>query len=141
MKKCDREIMEILEAFDSTGCAHSAAALSGVDAKTVRRYVAARDAGRPLDSAVSRPKLIDEFMGKIEEWVDRSEGKVRADVAHERLSVKEIARLKAQITRLQDDLADSRRINDVQAKGTISLTVFRAFSFSSSPRPGIGARR
>ena len=87
MKKCDREIMEILEAFDSTGCAHSAAALSGVDAKTVRRYVAARDAGRPLDSAVSRPKLIDEFMGKIEEWVDRSEGKVRADVAHERLSV------------------------------------------------------
>jgi len=48
MKKSDREIMEILEAFDATGCAHSAAALAGVDPKTVRRYVAARDAGRPV---------------------------------------------------------------------------------------------
>ncbi|MGP9710080.1 hypothetical protein [Brachybacterium sp. AOP24-D1-21] len=45
MKKSDREIMEILEAFDATGSAHSAAGLAGVDAKTVRRYVAARDAG------------------------------------------------------------------------------------------------
>ncbi len=47
MKKSDREIMEILEAFDATGCAHSAARLACVDAKTVRSYVAARDAGRP----------------------------------------------------------------------------------------------
>ena len=31
-------------------------------------------------------------------------------------AVKEIARLNAQIARLQDDLADSRRINDVQGK-------------------------
>ena len=45
MKKSDREIMEILEAFDATGCAHSAAQLAGVDPKTVRRYVAKRDAG------------------------------------------------------------------------------------------------
>lgn len=45
MKKDDREIMEILEAFDMTGCAHSAAQLAGVDPKTVRRYVAARDSG------------------------------------------------------------------------------------------------
>jgi transposase len=85
MKKSDREIMEILEAFDATGCAHSAAELAGVDPKTVRRYVDARDAGRPVDAGVSRPKLIDTFMGKIEEWVERSEGKVRADVIHERL--------------------------------------------------------
>ncbi len=42
MKKCDREIMEILEAFDATGCAHSAAQIVRVDPKTVRRYVAAR---------------------------------------------------------------------------------------------------
>jgi len=28
VKKSDREIMEILEAFDVTGCAHSAAALA-----------------------------------------------------------------------------------------------------------------
>jgi len=34
---------------------------------------------------VSRPKLIDPFLDKVEEWVDRSEGKVRADVAHDRL--------------------------------------------------------
>ena len=48
MKKSDREIMEILEAFDATGRAHSAAQLAGVDPKTVRRYVSARDAGRPV---------------------------------------------------------------------------------------------
>ena len=40
MTKSDREIMEILEAFDLTGCAHSAAQLAGCDPKTVRRYVA-----------------------------------------------------------------------------------------------------
>ena len=48
MKKSDREIMEILEAFEKTRCAHSAAALAGVDPKTVRRYVAAREAGHEL---------------------------------------------------------------------------------------------
>ena len=37
--------MDILEAFDATGCAHSAAQLAGVDPKTVQRYVDARDAG------------------------------------------------------------------------------------------------
>lgn len=79
--------MNILEAFDATDCAHSAGPLAGVDAKTVRRYVAARDAGRPVDASVARPKLIDRFMPKIEEWVERSEGKVRADVVHERLVV------------------------------------------------------
>ena len=35
MKKDDREIMEILEAYDVTGCAHSAAQLVGMDPKTV----------------------------------------------------------------------------------------------------------
>ena len=29
--------------------------------------------------------LVDPFLEKIEEWVDRSRGKVRADVAHEKL--------------------------------------------------------
>ena len=51
MKKSDREIMEIPEVFDATGSAHSAAGLAGVDAKTVRRYVAARDAGARGDGA------------------------------------------------------------------------------------------
>jgi transposase len=85
VKKSDREIMEILEAFDATGCAHSAAVLAGVDPKTVRRYVDARDKGRPLDEPVRRPKLIDPFLPKIEELVETSEGEVRADVVHERL--------------------------------------------------------
>ena len=85
MKKSDREIMEILEAFDATGCAHSAAVLAGVDPKTVRRYVAKRDAGKPVDEPVQRPKLIDPFLPKIEELVETSEGEVRADVVHERL--------------------------------------------------------
>ena len=85
MKKSDREIMEILEAFDATGCAHSAAVLAGVDPKTVRRYVAKREAGEPVDAPVARPKLIDPFLDKIEELVETSEGEIRADVVHERL--------------------------------------------------------
>lgn len=85
MKKSDREIMEILEAFDATGCAHSAAVLAGVDPKTVRRYVAKREAGEPVGAQVVRPKLIDPFLPKIEELVETSEGIVRADVTHERL--------------------------------------------------------
>jgi hypothetical protein len=79
------EIMEILEAFDATGCAHSAAQIAGVDPKTVRRYVAAREEGRPVDGVVQRPRIIELFLAKIEEWVDRSDGSVRADVVHERL--------------------------------------------------------
>jgi transposase len=86
VKKSDREIMEILEAFDVTGCAHSAAQLAGVDPKTVRRYVGARDEGRPVDAPVQRPKLLDPFLPKVEELVEASEGTVRADVVHERLA-------------------------------------------------------
>ena len=77
--------MEILEAYDATGCAHSAAVLAGVDPKTVRHYVAKREAGVPVDEPVKRPKLIDAFAPKIEEAVDTSEGAIRADVLHERL--------------------------------------------------------
>lgn len=45
MTESDREIMEIPEALDAMGCAHSAASLAGAESKTVRRYVAAREAG------------------------------------------------------------------------------------------------
>ena len=48
MTKSDREIMEILEAFDLTRCAHSAAVLAGCDPKTVAGCVVRRDAGRDL---------------------------------------------------------------------------------------------
>src|SRR6266851_1239921 len=85
VKKSDREIMEILEAFDATGVAHSAAQLAGADPKTVRRYAQARDLGRPVTEPALRPKLIDPFLEKVEEWVERSKGKVRADKVHERL--------------------------------------------------------
>src|SRR6478752_7546958 len=33
----------------------------------------------------SRPRLVDEFLPKIEEWVEQSKGKIRADVAHDKL--------------------------------------------------------
>ena len=84
MKKSDREIMDILEAFDATGVANSAAPLCGADPKTVRRY--AQDLGRPATGPVLQPKMIDPFLPKIEEWVDRSKGQVRADKVHERLA-------------------------------------------------------
>jgi hypothetical protein len=86
--KSDREIMEILESYDLTRCAHSAAQLAGCDPKTVQRYVALREAGGgdPLVRSVAvRPKLIDPFLAKVEELVDRSKGKIRADRVHERL--------------------------------------------------------
>src|SRR6266542_1077832 len=86
VKQSDREIMEILEAFDATGVAHSAAPLCNADPKTVRRYAQARDHGRPVTEPVLRPKLIDPFLDKVEEWVERSGGKVRADIVHERLA-------------------------------------------------------
>jgi transposase len=77
--------MEIFEAFDLTRCSWSAAQLVGCDAKTVNRYLAIRDAGGdPFERAV-RPKAIDRFLPKIEELVDRSKGKIRADKVHERL--------------------------------------------------------
>jgi hypothetical protein len=85
VKKSDREIMEILEAYDATGVPPSAAALCNADPKTVRRYAQARDLGRPVTGPVLRPGLLDPFREKIEEWVDRSKGQVRADKVHERL--------------------------------------------------------
>src|SRR5258705_4472944 len=78
--KSAREIMEILESYDLTRCAHSAAQLAGCDAKTVKRYVALRDAGGgdPLvRGSAARPKLIDAFLPKVEELVDESKGKIR----------------------------------------------------------------
>jgi hypothetical protein len=85
LTKSDREIMEILEAFDLTRCSHSAGVLAGCDPKTVARYVAARDAGGNPFVRARRPRLIDPFLEKIEELVDRSKGEIRGDVVHERI--------------------------------------------------------
>jgi len=83
--KSAEEIMEILEAWDLTESYRDAGELAGVSHHTVARYVAARDAGRLVAQAASRPQLIDEFLAKVEEWVENSKGKIRADVAHEKL--------------------------------------------------------
>jgi transposase len=83
--KSDREVMEILEAFDLTRCAHSAAQLAGVDEKTVARYVAIRDSGGDPLARPRRVRSIDPFLPKVEEWVEASKGKIRADKVHERL--------------------------------------------------------
>jgi hypothetical protein len=85
LTKSDREIMDILEAFDMTRCAHSAAELAGVDEKTVARYVAIRDGGGDPFTPARRARGIDPFLGKIEELVANSQGRVRADVVHQRL--------------------------------------------------------
>jgi len=85
LTKSDREIMDILEAFDLTRCAHSAAELAGVDEKTVARYVTIRDAGGDPFTPARRARGIDPFLGKIEELVANSQGRVRADVVHQRL--------------------------------------------------------
>jgi transposase len=84
--KSDREIMEILEAYDLTRCAYSAGQLAGCDPKTVQRYVALRDAGGDPFTRAARPKMIDPFLPKIEELVDRSQARIRADVVHRRLA-------------------------------------------------------
>ncbi|MCA1836410.1 MAG: IS21 family transposase, partial [Actinobacteria bacterium] len=84
--KSAEEIMQILEAFDLTGSYRDAAELAGCSHHTVAHYVEAREEGRLTPGrAERRPMLIDEFLPKVEEWVDRSRGKIRADVAHEKL--------------------------------------------------------
>ena len=82
--KSAEEIMNMLEAFDLTGSLRDAGELSGVSHHTVARYVAVRESGLPA-TGVARPQLIDEFLPKVEEWIDRSKGKLRADKAHEKL--------------------------------------------------------
>jgi transposase len=77
--------MEILEAFDLTGSLRDAAELAGCSHHTVARYVAAREAGGLCDRPATRPMLIDEFLPKVEEWMEHSRGKIRADKAHEKL--------------------------------------------------------
>lgn len=79
--------MEILEAFDLTGSYRDAGELAGCSHHTVAAWVAKRDAGLVPGPGerLERPKLIDPFLAKIEEWVERSDGKTRADVAFERL--------------------------------------------------------
>lgn len=77
--------MEILDAYDLTGSFRDAGELAGCSHHTVARYVEQRDAGGVVEEAAARSQLIDPFLAKVEEWVERSRGKVRADVAHRKL--------------------------------------------------------
>ncbi|EON22021.1 integrase catalytic subunit [Nocardioides sp. CF8] len=83
--KSAEEIMKILDAYDLTGSLRDAGELAGCSHHTVKHFVDRRAAGGELDRAAARPQLIDEYLPKVEEWVERSVGKVRADVAHDKL--------------------------------------------------------
>ncbi len=83
--KADEEIMNILEAYDLSGSFRLAAELAGCDHHTVARYVALRDQGRAPASRLVRARAIDPYLAKVEEWVERSHGRLRADVAHDKL--------------------------------------------------------
>ena len=77
--------MEILDAYDLTGSLRDAAELAGCSHHTVKRYVEARAKAGPPVPPAKREQLIDPFLDKVEEWVDRSKGKVRADRVHAKL--------------------------------------------------------
>jgi hypothetical protein len=78
--------MEILQAFDLTGSCRAAAELAECSHHTVAHYVRAREEGRLVPGAPApRASVIDGFLPKLEEQVDRSKGKIRADVADEKL--------------------------------------------------------
>jgi hypothetical protein len=79
------EIMKILEAFDLTQSYRAAGELADCDHHTVAHWVARRDAGELTATPVRRQQLIDGFLPKVEEWMEASNGKIRADVAHDKL--------------------------------------------------------
>jgi len=79
--------MNILEAYDLTGSLRDAAELAGCSHHTVARYVAERERGRAVPAGARRAQpVIGVFLPKLEELVERSKGKVRADVAHEKIT-------------------------------------------------------
>ena len=70
--KSAEEIMEILEGFDLTASYRDAAELAGCSPNTVANWVAQRDAGTLVPGrAARRPSVIDEFLAKLEELVER----------------------------------------------------------------------
>jgi transposase len=84
--KNSEEIVEILEAYDLAGSFRAAAELVGCDHHTVARYVRLRELGRSPDERTRREQLIDPWLPKLEEWVERSGGRIGADVAHRKLA-------------------------------------------------------
>lgn len=93
--KSREQIMQMLEAFDLTHSFRDAAELAGCSHHTVADWVAKRDAGLlpAPGEPVRRERMIDPFLPKIEEWVERSNGKVRADVVFDKLRVPGLRRV------------------------------------------------
>lgn len=80
------DVVEILEAFDLTASLRDAARLAGCSPMTVARYVRVRETRRlPTGRSARRDRLIDPPLAKVEEWVERSRGRVRADVVHDKV--------------------------------------------------------
>src|SRR5450759_2667810 len=78
--KSAEEIMNVLEAYDLTGSYRDAAELAGCSHHTVAHYVALRAAGKlTAGQGARRPQLVDEFLPKLEELVDRSPGRGRLE--------------------------------------------------------------
>jgi transposase len=84
LKKAE-EVMEILEAYDLAGTLRGAAALAGCDHKTVAHWVRQRELAGGMVVAERRRPAVGDFAGKIDELVERSHGRIRADVAHAKL--------------------------------------------------------
>lgn len=81
------EIMDVLKYYDLTRSFRAAAELAGCSPNTVAFYVAARDEGLLTPGAAApRPSVIGEFLPKLEELVEASRGKIRADVAHDKIT-------------------------------------------------------
>ena len=77
--------MDVLEAYDLTKSLRGAGKLTGVDHHSVANLVEARASGKPAGEPVVRSRLVDSYVDKIEEWVEKSSGKIRADVVHDKL--------------------------------------------------------
>jgi hypothetical protein len=74
---------ELLEVYDLTKSYRDTAVLCGVDHHTAARVVAARAvAGALPDEEAVCSKVVGAFVDKIAEWIDRSDGRIRADVVY-----------------------------------------------------------
>ena len=85
--KDGKEVTEILDSFDLVGSFRAAGELAGCSPNTVAGWVAKRDRGElgDLVAPVRRDRVIDPHMAKIEEWVEHSKAKIRADACHGKL--------------------------------------------------------
>jgi transposase len=79
------QVVEILEAFDLTRSLRQTARLAGCSPATVARYLRLREAGRTVAERTRRDELVDPFRVKLQAWIERSRGRLRADVAHRKL--------------------------------------------------------